>query len=203
MNKGILEELNNRVKDLDYVDFHGGLARVHRVNIDGKTWNLPLSMDVSVQHCLDNGTYHDVLPNDKFATSFFFLENGTIRKRPHQKIRNAFYLKQNLTLVGWFNCLKLGYDNNIEVGEMIAYDLIANVIDGKMENKPEAAKIELDWSSIDYKIPHVFSALDSMLRQNWSLHPYGFISIDFSVEWLTSCLPSFEQLPSLTCINFK
>lgn len=202
--ESIIENIDTLSLALPYVEHYGSFCEMHNVKLEGKkTVRIPLTKNSNVRECLENGKYKDMLPNDKYVSTFFLIRKGDIKNGGNlgSRKRDIWKIKGNFKVIGWINCEKLGYSNT-EIAEKIGYDYIKNVILKLDKTQTNISNIKTEWNRLSTDIPSELSSFSMMMPKHWNLHPYSFISIDFSIEYLTNCLPDFFPIEEPQCVEF-
>lgn len=205
--------LDDKIIAIDYVENYGSICSEQRIkDRNGLTMILPLSQDYNIEECLNKELYKDFFPNDKYMSSLFILKEGNLRventdlaarlNNQGVKIRPKKYT-QKYKLICWFHAAKLGYDKSDVIADLIAGDLEARVFAGKIANADQKSNIKCEVTSHSTTIPKIFKNLENFIDVNWSMYPYTWLTINFTMTYLSNCHEPFTALPAIDCFEFS
>jgi len=208
----VAKQLDSRISALPYVELYGSLCTEHTIKDQtGRLVVLPMSQDYNIQECLDKELYKDMFPNDKYTSSVFILKDGFARvektlfsqklNEAGVKVRPKRYT-QKYQMIGWFNAAALGYETN-EISDQIIEDIETNVFEVPIPSADKKALIEAEITSYSHEIPKIFKNLESLVKVNWSMFPYCWTVINFTMTYISSCGDPFVISAPLDCIEFS
>jgi hypothetical protein len=198
------------MKARPYVHLYGSLAAMHPVKNDSGIFNLPLSLHANIKECLDDGRYLDFFPNSHYNSNWFFLKKGKLQQKVNNNFarrgrdKKPFYdFKQTYTVIGWYDCNKLGREH-LDLTDELHADLMNNVFYPGIENQDKKILINVEnVTNISNAVPDVFKPLQPLIQQvDWNLYPFGFYSNDFDISYMSNCFDDMEEINPIECYEF-
>lgn len=179
MIEPIISIISSNIKELPFIERHGGLVRTARryTIIDGQPYEevFPVSMDVD-GNCFENGKYLDLAPNSAYKSVSYFEQRGPVTVDCDD---NYFKFTAPVSFVCWMNMKKIGSSNQIAyVYESLALDTIRKTI-----NISKYKAIVIDIESLHPKNEGVFQKYNYSDRLDLFLYPYDFFSINFTIKF--------------------
>lgn len=156
----------------------------------------PVACSVS-QDCCTDKTYTDLIPNTQYKSVVYFEDNGV------QVLgADARYIemRSNLSLIGWLNGKKLGY-NGCGIASMAILSIIKTLKPNFAPfNSGSFVKIKIAAISEDPKNPNIFTrySYDESTTQ-FLMYPFDYFRLNLQITFSVplNCIEDMEILSEL------
>lgn len=186
MTEHIINIIKANLTALPYVARFGGLAKpvTRMVQIADNVWareTFPVTCGVTAAQCWEDQKYLDLVPNDLYASIFYFEEITNTAFREAGGAKNALLTFETIIrLVGWLNLPKLG-----ETACSVDWKMIPQIIKAMRGDYATISpvlngRVGLEVHQLVRKSPDIFSqySYDNTVL-GFLLYPFDYFAIDF------------------------
>ena len=210
MIRKAVDSISSKITSLPFVERYGGVVQtVRRIDVVDEGFiiekRFPVSCSVTNLQCWEQGRYKDLTPDDRYKSVFYFEEIEGFRIVGRQELRGqVIQYRGRVRLVGWLNLARLGVENDCNLSDRIAFQMIG-VVTGASEMTGDIdAVVQFKPIGMVEKSPGIFDRYTYEEENAYLLYPYDYFAVDFEVilGLKPDCITPFIPSTPIECISF-
>jgi len=209
MIRKAIQAVSSKITALPFVERYGGVVQtVRRIDLldDGFVIEkrFPVSCSVTNLACWEQSRYKDLVPDDRYKSVFYFEEIEGFQIVGRQELRGqVIQYRGRVRLVGWLNLAKLGVEDDCNLSDRIAFEMIGALTGAYELSGDIDAVVQLKPIGMQPKSPAIFDRYTYEEENSYLLYPYDYFAVDFEVilGLMPDCITPFAPSTPVSCID--
>lgn len=179
----IIDFLSPQIEVPEFIDVYGGLAEVFELpNEDGSVQKFPIRCGLSLDACLEQGKYGELIPDSSKKGLAFWEPLGNVAVNFMGK--NIYQIAGSARFICWLNMQVLGHADQCTISAQAAIEMLKILRTTRNISSGVYTKSFVEYlpTSLPTKGKDIWSKYTFDNKRGYLMHPFDHFAIDVSFK---------------------